>query len=145
MIRNALALIILALTGQPAGQPAVPVEPSALVEAQPLVSVESALGAWRGRIVGAAGSPQALEASFFTGLRPGTVFGYFRLDEPGKPELIVRRLGRLVDGQMLFDLKERGHIALRLIEGRLVGELDDPSGQLRHVAAGAVELDRLRH
>jgi hypothetical protein len=76
------------------------------------------------------------------GLRRDTVFGYFTLG--GQTGLTtVRRLGRVVGDDLVFDLRDGGRVALRLLSGRLVGEVVDPAGQLT-AGRGTLDLGRTR-
>ena len=64
---------------------------------------------------------------------------------PGKKgrETTVRRLGRIVGDDLVFDLRDGGRVALRLLSGRLVGDVVDPAGQIV-TGHGTLELGRLR-
>jgi hypothetical protein len=140
---NKLLIFLLTLAGSAPGSPSAP-DPSALVMAQPPMRVESALGAWLGTLVQADGTRHPIEVSFTDGLRPETLFAYFRTGDPSRPQTTLRRLGRLADDTLRFELREGGHIALRLISGRLVGEVVDPAGQLAGKSIRGIELSRSR-
>jgi hypothetical protein len=140
---NHLLVFLLTLAG--GAQTSVPAPaPSALVVAQPPLRAESALGTWLGSLVQADGTRRPLEVSFTDGLHPQTLFAYFRVSDTSGSETTLRRLGRLANDQLVFDLREGGRVALRLISGRLVGEVVDPAGQLTGKAARGIELTRGR-
>ena len=142
MMPKAVVLLLFALGGAPSGE-GLTASPSALMETTPPLRAERALGAWQGTLVDGAGARRPIEASFVDGLRANTVFGYFTVPGPGRPELRVRRLGRVVGDDLLFDLRDGGRVRLRLVSGRLVGEVNDPTG---HLLSGhsAIELGRFR-
>jgi hypothetical protein len=142
MMPKAVVLLLFALGGAPGGE-GLTSSPSALVETPPPLRAELALGAWQGALVDGGGIRRPIEASFVDGLRANTVFGYFTLPAPGRPDLKVRRLGRVVGNDLVFDLRDGGRVALRLVSGRLVGEVNDPAG---HLLSGhsAIELGRFR-
>ena len=103
---------------------------------------ELTLGAWQGTLVDGAGVRRPLEVSMADGLRRETVFGYFTMLDRGR-QVTVRRLGRIVGDDLVFELREGGRVALRLLSGRLVGDVVDPAGQLV-AGGGRLELGRLR-
>ena len=138
---NHLLAFLLTIAGTAAPSPA-DAAPSALVVYQAPLSIDHALGVWNGNLIQANGARRPLEVSFTDGLRPQTLFAYFRLGKPDGAEMTVRRLGRLANDELVFDLREGGRVALRLISGRLVGPVVDPAGQLAVKAASAIELQR---
>ncbi len=137
MLSKAVLLMLLSVTGSD-----VPITaaPSALAVTAVPLRAELTLGAWQGTLIDEAGARRPLEVSMADGLRRDTVFGFFTL--AGR-ETTVRRLGRVVGGDLLFDLHDGGRIVLRLQSGRLVGDLVDPAGQLT-AGRGTLELARLR-
>jgi hypothetical protein len=141
MLSKAVLLMLLSVTGSPSGDmPAT--APSALaVNAAPL-RAELALGAWRGTLIDATGARRPLEMSVADGLRRDTVFGFFTIASQGR-ETTVRRLGRIVGDDLVFDLRDGGRVALRLLSGRLVGDVVDPAGQLT-AGRSTVDLGRTR-
>lgn len=141
MLSKAVLLMLLSLTGSPTGDTAAAAPSALAVDAVPL-RAELALGAWRGTLVDETGARRPLEMSVSDGLRRDTVFGYFTVTSQGR-ETTVRRLGRVVGDDLVFELREGGRIALRLLSGRLVGEMLDPAGQLA-AGRGMVELGRTR-
>jgi hypothetical protein len=141
MLSKAVLLMLFAVTGTPTGDmPAT--EPSALAVTAVPLRAELALGAWRGTLVDATGARRPLEMSVADGLRRDTVFGYFTLTTQGR-ETTVRRLGRMVGDDLVFDLRDGGRIALHLLSGRLVGDVVDPAGQLT-AGRGTLDLGRSR-
>ena len=138
---NHLLVFLLTLAGTPPASAPAPA-PSAMVIRQAPLRVDSALGAWLGTLVQADGTRRPIEVSFTNGLRPKTVFAYFRISDPARPETTLRRLGRLANDELVFDLREGGHVAFRLISGHLVGEVADPAGQLAGKATRGIELTR---
>jgi hypothetical protein len=140
---NHLLAFLLTLAGTTAPPPA-DAAPSALVVQQAPLRIERTLGVWDGTLLQANGTRRPLEVSFIDGLRPQTLFAYFRLNEPSGSEMILRRLGRLSNDELVFDLREGGSVALRLISGHLVGPVVDPAGQLAGKAASGIELRRRR-
>ena len=139
MLSKALLLLLLA-TGTPTGD--LPSEPSALATKAMPLRADLTLGAWHGMLVDTGGAQRPLEMSIADGLRRDTVFGYFRLGTQGH-ETTVRRLGRVGVEDLVFDLREGGRIALRLLAGRLVGDVVDPAGQLT-TSRGTLDLGRVR-
>ncbi len=137
MLSKAVLLMLLSVTGSD-----VPITaaPSALAVTAVPLRAELTLGAWQGTLIDEAGARRPLEVSMADGLRRDTVFGFFTL--AGR-ETTVRRLGRVVGGDLLFDLHDGGRIVLRLQSGRLVGDLVDPAGRLT-AGRGTLELARLR-
>jgi len=141
MLHKAVLLLLFAVTGTPPGDgPAS--SPSALAVASAPLRAELALGAWQGTLVDAAGARRPIEVSVADGVRRETVFGYFTLTSKRR-EVTVRRLGRMVGDDLIFDLREGGRVALRLLSGRLVGDVVDPAGQLV-AGGGTLDLGRLR-
>ncbi len=136
MLSKAVVLMLFAVTGTPSGDLSA-TAPSALAASAVPLRADLALGAWRGTLVDATGARRGLEMSVADGLRRDTVFGYFTLAAQSG-ETTVRRLGRVVGDDLVFDLRDGGRIALRLLSGRLVGEVVDPAGQL---TAGRSTLD----
>jgi len=142
MLNKAVLLILFALTGSPNGEAPVAVAPSALAVAAVPLRTELTLGAWKGTLIDGAGARRPLEVSVADGVRRETVFGYFTLLSKGG-EVTVRRLGRVVGDDLVFELRDGGRVALRLLSGRLVGDVVDPAGQLV-AGGGTLELGRLR-
>ena len=142
MLNKAVLLILFALTGSPGGEAPVAVAPSALAVAAVPLRTELTLGAWKGTLIDGAGARRPLEVSVADGVRRETVFGYFTLLSKGG-EVTVRRLGRVVGDDLVFELRDGGRVALRLLSGRLVGDVVDPAGQLV-AGGGTLELGRLR-
>ena len=142
MLDKAVLLLLFALTGSPSGEAPVAVAPSALAVAAVPLRTDLTLGAWQGTLIDGAGARRALEVSVADGVRRDTVFGYFTLLTKGR-EVTVRRLGRVVGDDLVFELREGGRVAVRLLSGRLVGEVVDPAGQLV-AGGGKLELGRLR-
>ena len=142
MLHRAVLLLLFAVTGSPSGETST-VAPSAFAVAAAPLRADLTLGAWQGTLVDAAGTPRRVEVSVADGIRRDTVFGYFTL--PGKKgrETTVRRLGRIVGDDLVFDLRDGGRVALRLLSGRLVGDVVDPAGQIV-TGHGTLELGRLR-
>jgi hypothetical protein len=139
---NHFLVFLLTLAGAgPASPPAA--TPSALVVTQGPLRPDHALGVWSGDIVGPGGARRSLEVSFVDGLRPETLFAYFRVGDPIQPSTTLRRLGRLVNDELVFDLREGGRIDFRMIQGRLRGAVSDPAGQLTPHRTSAIELLRL--
>ena len=141
MLSKAVLLMLFTVTGTPTGDLSATTPSALAVTAVPL-RAELALGAWRGTLVDAAGARRGLEMSVAEGLRRDTVFGYFTLAVQNG-ETTVRRLGRVVGDDLVFDLRDGGRIALRLLSGRLVGEVVDPAGQLT-AGRGTLDLGRTR-
>jgi len=141
MLSKAVLLMLFTLTGTPTGDMPTTAPSALAVTAAPL-RAELALGAWRGTLVDAAAVRRPLEMSVADGLRRDTVFGYFTLTTQGR-ETTVRRLGRMVGDDLVFDLRDGGRIALHLLSGRLVGDVVDPAGQLT-AGRGTLDLGRLR-
>jgi len=141
MLSKAVLLMLFAVTGTPTGDMPTTAPSALAVTAAPL-RAELALGSWRGTLVDATGAPRPLEMSVADGLRRDTVFGYFTLTAKGR-ETTVRRLGRMVGDDLVFDLRDGGRIALRLLSGRLVGDVVDPAGQLT-AGRGTLDLGRSR-
>jgi hypothetical protein len=139
---NQFLVFLLTLAGTAPTHPPAP-PPSALVESQAPLRADHALGVWSGSIVDRAGVRRPLEVSFVDGLRPETLFAYFRVGDPVQPMTTLRRLGRLVNDELVFDLREGGRIAFRMIQGRLQGSVTDPAGQLTPAGTSAIELLRL--
>ena len=139
MLTKALLLLLMA-TGTPPGD-LLP-EPSALAAKAAPLRADLTLGAWQGTLVETSGTQRPLEMSVADGLRRDTVFGYFRLGSQGH-ETTVRRMGRVDVEDLVFDLREGGRIALRLLAGRLVGDIVDPAGQFTP-GRGTVDLGRVR-
>jgi hypothetical protein len=142
MLNKAVLLLLFAITGSPSGGVPVAVAPSALAVAAVPLRTDLTLGAWQGTLVDGAGVRRPLEVSVADGVRRDTVFGYFTLLTKGR-EVTVRRLGRVVGDDLVFELRDGGRVALRLLSGRLVGDVIDPSGQLVS-GGGTLELGRLR-
>ena len=142
MLNKAVLLLLFALTGSPSGEAPVAAAPSALAVAAVPLRAELTLGAWQGTLIDGTGARRALEVSVADGVRRDTVFGYFTLLTKGR-EVTVRRLGRVVGDDLVFELREGGRVAVRLLSGRLVGEVVDPAGQLV-AGGGKLELGRLR-
>ena len=142
MLNKAVLLLLFALTGSPSGGAPIAAEPSALAVAAAPLRAEHTLGAWQGSLVDGAGVSRPLEVSVADGLRRETVFGYFTVLDKGR-QVTVRRLGRIVGDDLVFELREGGRVALRLLSGRLVGDVVDPAGQLV-AGGGRLELGRLR-
>jgi hypothetical protein len=141
MLSKAVLLMLLTVTGTPTGD--VPATaPSALAVTAAPLRAELALGGWRGTLVDAAGARRPLEMSVADGLRRDTVFGYFTLTGEGR-ETTLRRLGRVVGDDLVFELRDGGRVALRLLSGRLVGDVVDPAGQLVG-GRGTLDLGRTR-
>jgi len=139
MLSKALFLLLLA-TGTPPGD--IALEPSALAtQAAVPLRADLTLGAWQGILVDTGGSQRPLEMSIADGLRRDTVFGYFRFGSQGH-ETTVRRMGRVGVENLVFDLREGGRIALRLLAGRLVGDVVDPAGQFT-TGHGTLDLARV--
>jgi hypothetical protein len=138
MLAKAAALLLLTLAG---AAPDVPVEPSALVATPAPLQPERVLGTWHGHVIDATGVSHAVEVAFRDGIRPDSVFAYFRLG--AKPDTTVRRLGQLVGNDLVFGLQGGGQLVLRWLDGRLVGDVVDPAGQLLK-GTGSVELARYR-
>lgn len=141
MLDRAVLLLLVAVGGSPSSDPPAPA-PSALAVAPVPLRPDVLRGAWQGLIVDAAGVSRRVEVSLAEGLRRGTVFAYFTLAREGTA-VTVRRLGRLVDEDLVFDLREGGRVALRLAAGRLTGDVVDPAGQIVS-GRGTLELGRLR-
>ena len=140
MLQKAVLLLLLA-TGSPTADPAG-VAPSALAVRAAALRTELTLGAWSGALVDQGGIRRPLDVSVRDGLRRDTVFGYFTLTSQS-PETIVRRLGRVMGDDLVFDLRDGGRVALHLLSGRLVGDVVDPAGQLA-TGRGTLELGRRR-
>jgi hypothetical protein len=68
--------------------------------------------------------------------------GFFTLPTQ-RGETVVRRLGRVIGDDLVFELREGGRVALRLLSGRLVGDVVDPTGQLT-AGRGTLDLGRTR-
>jgi len=141
MLSKAVLLMLFTVTGTPTGDLSA-TTPSALAVAAVPLRAELALGAWRGTLVDATGARRGLEMSVAEGLRRDTVFGYFTLAAQTVPTT-VRRLGRVVGDDLVFDLRDGGRVALRLLSGRLVGDVVDPAGQLT-AGGGTLDLGRTR-
>ena len=141
MLHRAVLLLLFAVTGSPSGETST-VAPSAFAIAAAPLRADLTLGAWQGTLVDAAGAPRPVEVSVADGLRRDTVFGYFTLAGKGR-ETTVRRLGRVVGDDLVFELRDGGRVALRLLSGRLIGDVVDPAGQLVS-GHGALDLSRLR-
>jgi hypothetical protein len=137
MHTTAAFLLLLAATASPHAPMPVGLSPAPL-------GVASVLGAWRGDLLEAGGHEEPIEASFADGARPGAVVGHFTLARRIRPTMTVRRLGQLTPERLVFDLRDGGHVALRLREGRLVGDFVDLAGQLTTLHAGTIDLTRLR-
>ena len=138
--------VLLLLLSIGSGTPGVEVPatvPSAFAVTSPATRPDLALGAWYGTLVDVGGARHSIEASFTDGGRAATVFGYFTLLGDRRESMTVRRLGRVVGDDLVFDLREGGRVALRLVSGRLVGEVVDPTG---HLLSGhsVIELARFR-
>ena len=142
MLNKAVLLLLFALTGSPNGEAPVAVAPSALAVAAVPLRTDLTLGAWQGMLIDGAGVRRPLEVSVADGVRRETVFGYFTLLSKGG-EVTVRRLGRVVGDDLVFELRDGGRVAMRLLSGRLVGDVVDPAGQLVP-GGGTLELGRLR-
>jgi hypothetical protein len=142
MLNKAVLLLLFALTGSPSGEAPVAVAPSALAVAAVPLRTDLTLGAWQGMLIDGAGVRRPLEVSVADGVRRETVFGYFTLLSKGR-EVTVRRLGRVVGDDLVFELRDGGRVAMRLLSGRLVGDVVDPAGQLVP-GGGTLELGRLR-
>jgi hypothetical protein len=141
MLHKAVLLLLFAVTGSPTVD--TPADaPSALAMAPAPLRAELALGAWQGTLVDSAGARRPIEVSVADGVRRETVFGYFTLTSTRR-EMTVRRLGRVVGDDLVFDLRDGGRVALRLLSGRLVGDVVDPAGQLV-AGGGTLDLGRLR-
>jgi len=136
MLNKAVLLLLFAVSGSPTEVP-VTDAPSALAVAAAPLRAELALGGWQGSLVDAGGVRHALEMSVANGLRRDTVFGLFTLTTQGR-ETTLRRLGKVVGDDLVFELRDGGRVALHLLSGRLVGDIVDPAGQL---AAGHSTLD----
>ena len=141
MLSKAVLLMLLSVTGSPTGDMSVSAPSALAITAAPL-RADLALGAWSGTLVDAAGVRRPLEMSVADGLRRDNVFGYFTVTAKGR-EMTVRRLGRMVGDDLVFDLRDGGRIALRLLSGRLVGDVVDPAGQLTG-GRGTLDLGRSR-
>ena len=141
MLDRAVLLLLVAVGGSPTSEAPAPA-PSALTVAPAPLRVDGLRGAWHGLLVDAAGVTRRVEVSLADGLRRGTVFAHFTLAGKGT-DVTVRRLGRLVDGDLVFDLREGGRVALRLAAGRLIGDVVDPAGQFVS-GRGTLELGRVR-
>ena len=140
---KAVLLLLLSIgSGTPGVDPSVS-SPSAFAVTSPVIRPDLALGAWYGTLVDVGGARHSIEASFTDGVRAATVFGYFTLLGHRRDGVTVRRLGRMVGDDLVFDLREGGRVALRLVSGRLVGEVVDPTG---HLVSGhsVIELARFR-
>ena len=137
MLSKAVLLMLLTVSGSPTGGD-LTAAPSALAVTAAPLRAELTLGAWQGALIDEAGARRPLEVSMADGLRRDTVFGLFTL--AGR-ETTVRRLGRVVGDDLVFDLRDGGRIVLRLQSGRLVGDLVDPAGQLA-AGRGTLELAR---
>ena len=142
MLNKAVLLLLFALTGSPSGEAPVAVAPSALAVAAVPLRTDLTLGAWQGTLIDGAGVRRPLEVSVADGVRRETVFGYFTLLSKGR-EVTVRRLGHVVGDDLVFELRDGGRVAMRLLSGRLVGDVVDPAGQLVP-GGGTLELGRLR-
>jgi len=136
MLQKAVLLLLLA-TGSPTGDPG---DPAALAVHAPALRTELTLGAWRGTLVDERGVRRPVDVSVADGLRRDTVFGYFTLTSPSQ-ETLVRRLGRVTRDDLVFDLRDGGRVALRLLSGRLIGNVVDPAGQIM-TGRGTLELGR---
>jgi hypothetical protein len=141
MLSKAVLLMLFTITGTPSGDLSA-TTPSALAVTAVPVRADLTLGAWRGTLIEATGARRGLEMSVAEGLRRDTVFGYFMLAAQGGPTT-VRRLGRMVGDDLVFDLRDGGRVALRLLSGRLVGDVVDPAGQLT-AGRGTLDLGRTR-
>ena len=138
---KAILLMLLTVTGAPTGADVpITVAPSALAVAAAPLRPDLTLGSWHGTLIDEAGARRPLEVSMAGGLRRDTVFGLFTL--AGR-DTTVRRLGRVVGDDLVFDLLDGGRIVLRLQSGRLVGNVVDPAGQIA-AGRGTLELGRLR-
>ncbi|HEY2996093.1 MAG TPA: hypothetical protein VGM22_25045 [Methylomirabilota bacterium] len=142
MLNKAVLLLLFALTGSPSGEAPVDVAPSALAVAAVPLRADLTLGAWQGTLIDGAGVRRPVEVSVADGVRRETVFGYFTLLSKGR-EVTVRRLGRVVGDDLVFELRDGGRVAMHLLSGRLVGDVVDPAGQLVP-GGGTLELGRLR-
>jgi hypothetical protein len=141
MLHKAVLLLLFAVTGSPTGETSTAAHSALAVASAPL-RAELTLGAWQGTLVDAAGARRPVEVSVADGIRRDTVFGYFMLPTNGR-ETTVRRLGRIEGDDLVFDLRDGGRVALRLLSGRLVGDVVDPAGQIV-TGRGTLELGRLR-
>lgn len=140
MLSKALLLMLFAVGGSPA--PDATTAPSALAVTAAPLRAELALGAWRGTLVDGAGVRRVLDVAVSDGPRRDTVVGYFTLVTQSG-ETVVRRLGRVMGDDLVFELREGGRVALRLLSGRLVGDVVDPAGQLTP-GHGTLDLGRTR-
>lgn len=140
MLSKAVLLMLFAVSGSPT--PDAATAPSALAITAAPLRAELALGAWRGTLVDDAGARRVLDVAVADGPRRDTVVGYFTLTSQGG-ETVVRRLGRVVGEDLVFELREGGRVALRLLSGRLVGDVVDPAGQLT-AGRGRLDLGRTR-
>jgi hypothetical protein len=139
MLNKAVILLLFAV-GSGGEVPAT--APSAFAVVNAPLRAELALGGWQGTLVDAAGVSHPLEMSVASGNRRDTVFGYFTLASQGR-ETTLRRLGNVVGEEIVFDLREGGRVAMRLVAGRLVGDVVDPAGQLM-TGHGTLDLGRRR-
>jgi hypothetical protein len=137
MLSKAVLLMLFAVGASP-----TPDTPSALAVTAAPLRAELAVGAWRGTLVDASGARRALDIAVADGPRRDTVVGYFTLATQSG-ETVVRRLGRVVGEDLVFELREGGRVALRLLSGRLVGDVVDPAGQLS-AGRGTLDLGRTR-
>jgi len=135
MLSKAVLLMLFAVGSSPT--PDATTAPSALAATTVPLRAEIALGAWRGTLVDEAGAHRPLDVAVANGPRRDTVVGYFTLASQGG-ETVVRRLGKVIGDDLVFELREGGRVALRLLSGRLVGDVVDPAGQL---TAGRGRLD----
>jgi hypothetical protein len=141
MLNKAIVLLLFAVSGSPTGE--VPgTAPSAFAVTNAPLRADLTLGRWTGDFVGAGGARRPVEVSVTEGLKRDNVFGYFTLTSQGR-ETTLRRLGRVVGDDLVFELREGGRVALRLVSGRLVGDVVDPAGQLA-AGGGALDLRRRR-
>lgn len=143
MLNRVVLVLVLALAGPPDGSSPV-AAPSALPRQSSPTRFERPLGAWRGSLIVATEGRRAIEASFVPGHQPDTVFGYFTIEDDGRPITPLRRLGRPMTGSLVFELKDGGRVVLRRIGDRLVGEVLDPTGQFIRWRTAMMELTPLR-
>ena len=142
MLNKAVVLLLFAVTGSPGGEVTVAAPSALAVTAAPL-RAELALGGWQGTLVDAGGVQRPIEVSVANGLKRDNVFGYFTLANAQGRETTLRRLGRVVGDDLVFELRDGGRVALRLVSGRLVGDVVDPAGQLM-AGHSTLELGRRR-
>jgi hypothetical protein len=140
MLSKAVLLMLFAVGASPT--PDATTAPSALAVSAAPLRAELALGAWRGTLVDGTGARRALDVAVSDGPRRDTVVGFFTLPTQ-RGETVVRRLGRVIGDDLVFELREGGRVALRLLSGRLVGDVVDPGGQLT-AGGGTLELGRTR-